>query len=69
MSNTTNTEIEKKTYENSEWVVTVVGDKVTMCHKRYKDKYCVTLIGNKVMKSNSSRALKIAYELKKEFGF
>lgn len=67
MNNATNTATEK-TYENSEWIVTVVGDKVTMCHKRYKDKYWVTLVG-KGMKSNSSRALKIAYELRKEFGF
>ena len=68
MNNTINKEIEKKTYENSEWIVTVVGDKVTMCHKRYKDKHWVTLVG-KGMKSNSARTLKIAYELRKEFGF
>lgn len=67
MNNTTNT-VTEKTYENSEWIVIVVGDKVTMCHKRYKDKYWVTLVG-KGMKSNSSRALKIASELRKEFGF
>lgn len=58
----------EKTYENSEWIVTVVGDKVTMCHKRHKDKHWVTLVG-KGMKSNSARALKIASELRKEFGF